>query len=629
MSVQWVFDPAPPSGARKGGNAAEYGFEGRIDVLVRETVQNSMDAGDPWGQPVDVRFRILELTGDHMASFLEAVGWEALEDNLRAVPERRGGSPIHRAIAEMYAKDRLLLLAIEDRGTDGLTGNEIRVADDEINRFSALVRDELYSDKDASDAGGSYGLGKILLWAYSAFKTVLFSSVPRTCPDGRAGLRFIGRTSLPYHETDVDGRCAGAGWLGVPRDDGDGRHAVSVWSREAVDIAERCVAGRAGDDFGLTTVIVGFEEPGQETRAVGEIVDSIREAALESFWPALARGHVRIAIAHERDGETVHETAVDPLESPGYAELASLLGDYDAGRLLQKERLDAEGDAALQHVLLEVPKRLSRPGHEAFTGRTVLLVKLIAEDRRLEAVRDTVSRFRRPGMIVRQSGGRALSISARPYVAVLLCGRASGDGEEEQRIEQFLRAAEPPEHDRWQADTRAVKDSYQTWGVAAKLGRFEKAVLDAVRRLVSLPERKGGELPRELLRHLRFGDTGGGGSPRFVTSSIEARTSGNRWIFAIRCRRTRPDDSPWHVVVRLKYAVDGGAADDVHAITAISSEAATRAEIRKGDGYLEFPGSVKTAAIRGETSPDSLPAVGTRAAVQIRVDGQKGGLDGV
>ena len=31
MAIEWVFDPASPSGARSGGSAAEFGFKGQID----------------------------------------------------------------------------------------------------------------------------------------------------------------------------------------------------------------------------------------------------------------------------------------------------------------------------------------------------------------------------------------------------------------------------------------------------------------------------------------------------------------------------------------------------------------------------------------------------------------------
>ena len=633
MSIEWIFDPAPPSGARRGGNAAEYGFEGHIDTLVREVVQNSMDAGRPGESRVDVAFRLVELTGDEMASFLEGMRWDSLQDNLLAVPENRGGDSIHRAIEEMNKKERLLLLSIEDRGTDGLTGREQRKTDSEVNRFSALVRDELYSDKEDPSAGGSYGLGKILLWAYSAFKTVLFSSVPKDCPNGHKGLRFIGRTSLPYHETTDDDRCAGPGWLGIPWGDQEvnahDRYAVSVWGQEAKQHARNCIADRDENDHGLTTVIVGFEEPGQETRDPEEIVSSIRQAVLESFWPAITLNHLSVTVIHECDGECINELNIDPSADPVYSQLAGLLGDYKSNRLEVKDRLENVGESTYRGVKIEIPKKITDPEHGEISGECVLLVKLISDDDAFKSVRDSIHRFRRPGMVVRKSGGQSLSISARPYIAALLCGRACGDDDIAGYTETFLRTAEPPEHDKWQPDTRGIKANYKTYGIQAKLNRFELAVLAAVRGLVSLPEKQGGGLPKELLKHLRFGESSGGGNPRFLTSTISARVSDDVWKFSIRCVRSRPDESPWHAIVKLKYAVDGGSPDDIHAIEGVTTDKASKIEIRNGDAYIECPPDVKIVNIEGQTGRDLLPAIGTRAAIQLSVDGQKGGLDDV
>ena len=637
MSVDWVFDPAPVSGARKGGNAAEYGFEDHIDVLVRETVQNSMDARRSADQQVSINFRMIELSGEKMHSFLDAMEWDSLRDNLESVT--RNGEPIKRAIQEMYEKNRILLLCIEDRGTHGLTGSEKRESDSETNRFSALIRDELYSDKDDPNAGGSFGLGKILLWVYSAFKTVLFSTIPSEGAQGKQGMRFIGRTSLPYHETDEDGRCAGPGWLGIERHDdryGEfGRWAESVWGQQAEHLAAQCYSNRNAEDFGLSTVIVGFEEPGQETRPVSELVQSIHLSAIESFWPALTRGQVSITVSHERDGETIEHINIDPTQDEQFALLANLLTRFDNNQLEQKDKLEKVGQETWIDVEVEVPERIegvegsdSTP-HPEFKGYVKVLVKLLDEDKDIDNVRDRIWRFRRPGMVVRSGGGGSLSISARPYAAAVLCGRAAGEGNENNRIEHFLRAAEPPEHDKWLPDTRAIKTNYKTHGVKAKLDRFDNAIKVAIRDLVSLPEKRGGTLPKELLKHLRFGDSSGGGNPRFLTANTSAKIEDNRWVFETKIRRTKVtpgDQTPWTAIIKLKYAVDGGSPDDVKAISGVSCEKATHIQIRKGDAWLQFPPNVGQATVSGTTSTDALPAVGTRSVIQINVEGEKGGF---
>lgn len=61
MAVKWVLEPAPPSGKRTGGDAAEYSFGGQIDILVRKVITNSLDAAVSDDQPIDVRFRLIAL----------------------------------------------------------------------------------------------------------------------------------------------------------------------------------------------------------------------------------------------------------------------------------------------------------------------------------------------------------------------------------------------------------------------------------------------------------------------------------------------------------------------------------------------------------------------------------------
>ena len=133
MSAQWIFDPAPPSGKRRGGNSAEYSFEGQIDTLVREVVQNSLDACRSADTPVDVVFRLVELDGDFFGAFMSAISWDGLADNLVAIPDERGGHQIRAAVDQLEQEQHVQLLVIEDRGTKGLKGAEQRQSDTQKN----------------------------------------------------------------------------------------------------------------------------------------------------------------------------------------------------------------------------------------------------------------------------------------------------------------------------------------------------------------------------------------------------------------------------------------------------------------------------------------------------------------
>ena len=628
MGIEWVFDPAPPSGKRRGGNSAEYSFEGRIDIFVREVVQNSLDARLSDDVPVDIRFRIVELDDRKCDEFLESIKWDSLLDNLVAVPEPRGGHAIQSALEGIKKDRKLRLLIVEDRGTKGLNGAEQRRSDEEKNSFCALVRDELYSDKDDSDAAGSFGLGKSVLWSYSSLKTVLFGSVPSSPEVGYEGVRFIGRASLPYHETDIDGPVTGDGWLGVVNELGNGqRRADSAWGERASRLAKNCFCPRMREESGLSTVVIGFSEPGDEDRPGLEVAQSIVNAGVESFWPSIVDERLHIHVTVECNENLVKTYELDSTSMVAYQPAIDLLTAYRQRSLEQLEFLNEPGDQAVRWIPISVPERISTESpHSAFDGRVPVLVRLLDDSSDIDQIRDRIFRFRRSGMVVRSSLGANLSIAAKPYVAVVPVGVAASGGAENERIEYFLRAAEPPEHNEWTHNTRSIKENYVTYGCRKKLADFDNSILEAIRNLVAPPEKKGGELPRAILQHLHFGSTGGSGHERFISVTNEkAWPDAGTWKFSGRCRRVHPDDRPWEVIVKLQYAVDGGGSDEVHALSEISSADAVKAEIINGAGILHFPPDVKSASFSGATDPAKLPAVGVRTAVRLRIDGRAGG----
>ena len=65
-------------------------------------------------------------------------------------------------------------MLIADHGTHGLTGGE----DEEEGNFNLLCRHELITASDRRDSGGSFGIGKSVLWRFSMLSTVLFGSWP-------------------------------------------------------------------------------------------------------------------------------------------------------------------------------------------------------------------------------------------------------------------------------------------------------------------------------------------------------------------------------------------------------------------------------------------------------------------
>src|SRR5438093_61027 len=84
--MEWVFDPIPPSGARKKGVPSLYVFNPDLDTFVREVLQNSKDQHDEKraGESARVRFSLKRLDGDAKKSFLNGIGWTKLKTHLEA-----------------------------------------------------------------------------------------------------------------------------------------------------------------------------------------------------------------------------------------------------------------------------------------------------------------------------------------------------------------------------------------------------------------------------------------------------------------------------------------------------------------------------------------------------------------
>jgi hypothetical protein len=295
--IDWEFDRTPASRSRRGGNPAEYAFEGDLETFVREVIQNANDQGR---EDVEIEFTFVELDGERREDFYDAINWQSLEQHLTAAKDSGLAKLVKQYLDEVLQDSSLLLLEIEDRNTVGL--NE--AAEEDTSHFTALCRDTLFSHKqEANRVGGSYGLGKSVLWSFSGLSTVLCNSKLSDEPDDhRRSPRLIGRTELPSHALrsgEGEQWYTGSGWFGQVDETKDGaKRAVSVWDGEAAELAERLYVDRDTDQTGTSILIVGFRDPtNDEDRTPRQLFGDIREAATRYFWPALSRQHETLDVS--------------------------------------------------------------------------------------------------------------------------------------------------------------------------------------------------------------------------------------------------------------------------------------------------------------------------------------------
>jgi hypothetical protein len=602
--VDWIFDALPPSGARRGGDPAKHAFEANLRVFVREVVQNAIDQATT-EEPPEVHFRFHDLEGDELGEFLRALRWSTLRRHLEAVASQtRAGKAIQRALLELEKRKKLLVLVIEDRSTAGLTGAE----DSGESHFRALCKDTLHSHKQSDGAGGSYGLGKSVLWGFSGLSTVLFNSKLSQELPGQVSPRLIGRTELPSHEVtdpkdakDAKGAksrsprpasFAGSGWFGRPA--ASAQRAESLWADEATAIAQALHLQRTNEDStGTSILVLGFRDPtADEDRSPVELAQGIRSAVELEFWPAIAMRKLTTWVAG--DG------AAPLISGKTFKAARPLIECAQRGESSVEALIDA-GDVVTREFEIEIPAR--RDGTiKATKGHVRMAVRLAGEldDPTLVG---QVALFRSPGMVVRYLDQRALVKSSRPFHALVACGTARSTSEtlpSDQAIERFLRAAEPPGHDKWDV-TETLKGDYER-GYKKALDQLHTRIKDTLKSVVMESPAQGKRGPERLRRKFPIGSKsgvgGGGGAakPAFRFDGVTAHFEAGRWWFRGEVRPVRPMPS-WVCELRIaEVGEDGGKVSAVDVETLSISGGGTfqisgdHVVIRTSDPLLSFQG---------------------------------------
>jgi transcriptional regulator with XRE-family HTH domain len=625
----WAFRRAPEDGGRDFGNANIWSFQPSIRTLVREALQNINDEIIDRADGADVIFRLVRLAGSELHSFLDTLQWNrtaagmsGLRAHLEACAndQTKLGKLITDGMAALTATGEMVLLVIEDSRTHGLTGPETGAGN-----FAALVRNNLDTHKRLETAGGSYGLGKAVFWLCSRFSTVLFSS--RLSGGSAEGVsehaggvhRLMGRADLSWHSL-ADAEWAGPGWFGRREDGQPG--AQSVWDNPAM--VHDLYLTRSSDAPGTSIAIVGFHDPsGEVLTDIQQLGDRIASEAARSFWPAIASGRltVRVVLCDGRD-----ERARMSVEPEHYH---SALVDAYLRREAVTSTLSKPGDIVSAPVVLRTPPRKSPDGrlvrvepHEA-----LLVVRLASEQEARDDVTGQLALFRGSEMVVQYRNIRTQLLAGAPeFHALLACGTAAGDAAADYEAEQFLRAAEPPAHDRWELTTElpARYGRGSAKAIADLLQDTAQAIRDIFQTEPLVPE-QGPEAIRDLLR------IGGSGSfaatwsdvaltakpavaarlPRIemLTGRVDAR---GRWEVTADIRT--PDSRPWRVAPVLMFDAEGGA------VVRVPWESITALEGCRSEGTtLILSGPRRKARFKGISSLTGHPAPASEAAVLVEL----------
>lgn len=239
-------------------------------ALVRESIQNSLDAVLDKSAPVQVVFSFKEMNGCDYPEFF------GLKDHIKGCldyyPNNDNAKAIYKPMMKFFADnthhDCLGYIRVSDYNTKGMSYEK----DKTDSPFYAFVRSAGVSAKDDTSAGGSFGFGKAAYYLLSPISTIIVS----TCTS--SGDKFFeGASSLCTHTYKGKKKVA-FGYY----DDQDGK-PISI----EADIPAQFRRAEPGTDIN----ILGFDME-YKNEAVKEMI----EAVLRNFWLSILDGKLEVNV---------------------------------------------------------------------------------------------------------------------------------------------------------------------------------------------------------------------------------------------------------------------------------------------------------------------------------------------
>ena len=279
----WQFSPRGIGVEVIQDSASAHFRDDPIRKLVREALQNSLDAKEPGlASPVEVSIGETKVDAD-------LIGAAELRRHLTAC-RNRAKEANHPKVQAVYdgalqtlSTEQIRCLQIVDSGTRGLKGNS----------WDALVTQEGSVFKEGDAPGGSNGIGKNAALNVSDLRTVFYSTRYSAAREGRVE-KLQGKATLMSHPDpdDSGNSLQHIGFFAMP----DGQ---PVYTREIPDF------------FKLGAVGAGVFVMGFNPRSA-EWVKEVTAAVIENFFYAVHHKNLVVKVAApEADGVVVNHETLD------------------------------------------------------------------------------------------------------------------------------------------------------------------------------------------------------------------------------------------------------------------------------------------------------------------------------
>jgi hypothetical protein len=465
--MNWHFPKSDPAGDVNIASYSRTVIEGErtisgLEIFVREVLQNSLDAAvrdNGVARKVKVEFCLRETQAHPQSPILRAMGWDSLRPHLDAA-QRASERRMDRyqfPKPEALEQKQMGVLEIVETNTIGLVGPEKIEREEDYftwhagqtpKAYRALCREDARREKISLGAGGTFGLGKAVLWRASAIQTVLFFS-RLSKPENGVFHRAATQARLCTHYV-TQSEYRGLGFGGQM----DGGFCAPLRERDAINFARALGSNlrEQPQDVGTTIIIPFWERP--KPRREDEDVDTVAllaRYAARFFWPAIVDGRLEVTAT---DGET----KIDANEC--LVLFAPFIELYRRSRANQQNA----NDAPHENVPLVVPpgppslRRLPDFQHERQT-HVRCSMHLIKTDNPEERVQEEllcrVAEIRGSGMVIgyQKLTGRA---RVKPFVGLAIGGQMADSSDGGIRGDMLLGYSEHVTHTRWDEEAEAL-----------------------------------------------------------------------------------------------------------------------------------------------------------------------------
>lgn len=478
----WFFDEVEPGTMERNPVSEEFFTNGtRLEAVIRESLQNSLDATDGGSDPVEVR---IYFSGDD-----DKLPADKLEPYFNGGKQRFTDPKNGLASPESVMAGDCRFLVIEDFHTTGLTGiTDERPLEENLahrndwNYYNYFFR-ENGSTKVGANTLGSWGAGKCVFQRASRLKCSFSYSI-RDKYEPRAFV--VGKATLKFHTDAEYVTWAPDGWFGLKSDVQEPRKM----KMKKHPITDAQFIAKFKEDFNITrkdepgtSIVIPYINLSQDAENEGALFNqrNLVRAVLRNFLVAIYAGKLKVVVKVGKNGT---ETVIDKPKVEAYGSFLPKPEDRDAlvttlhheliltslGAAFpesQKFTLSSPGDdptwkktmfseeqlKSMRKLLQEKkPCRITIPvpvrKKDADGKVSVCEGKFTVLLKRHDLPKSLPPVFYRVGLLI----DAVATVNLNNYVAAVLIERDA--------LADMLVAAEPPSHSKWNYDTDRVAKEY-------------------------------------------------------------------------------------------------------------------------------------------------------------------------